>query len=47
MLDFTLASFVAEVRKEDGLEYPGKQQLLALIPLELLFPKKKTDEYNI
>ena len=24
MLDFTLARFVAEVRKEDGQEYPGK-----------------------
>ena len=24
MLDFTLACFVAEVRKEDGQEYPGK-----------------------
>ena len=24
MLDFALASFVAEVRKEDGQEYPGK-----------------------
>ena len=24
MLDMTLASFVAEVRKEDGQEYPGK-----------------------
>ena len=23
-LDFTLASFVAEVRKEDGQDYPGK-----------------------
>ena len=25
MLDFTLARFVAEVRKEDGQEYPGKK----------------------
>ena len=25
MLDFTLARFVAKVRKEDGQEYPGKQ----------------------
>ena len=24
MLNFTLARFVAEVRKEDGQEYPGK-----------------------
>ena len=24
MLDFTLARFVAEVRKEDGRDYPGK-----------------------
>ena len=24
MLDFTLARFLAEVRKEDGQEYPGK-----------------------
>ena len=24
MLDFTLTRFVAEVRKEDGREYPGK-----------------------
>ena len=24
MLDFTLARFVAEVRNEDGQEYPGK-----------------------
>ena len=24
MSDFTLAGFVAEVRKEDGQEYPGK-----------------------
>ena len=24
MLEFTLASFVAEVRKEDDQEYPGK-----------------------
>ena len=24
MLDFTLACFVAEVRKEDGRDYPGK-----------------------
>ena len=24
MLDFTLARFVAKVRKEDGQEYPGK-----------------------
>ena len=24
MLDFTLARFVGEVRKEDGQEYPGK-----------------------
>ena len=24
MLDFTLARFVAEVRKEGGQEYPGK-----------------------
>ena len=24
MLDFTLASFVAEERKVDGQEYPGK-----------------------
>ena len=24
MLDFTLARFVAEVKKEDGQEYPGK-----------------------
>ena len=24
MFDFTLARFVAEVRKEDGQEYPGK-----------------------
>ena len=24
MLDLTLARFVAEVRKEDGQEYPGK-----------------------
>ena len=24
MLDFTLACFVAEVRKEDGQEYSGK-----------------------
>ena len=25
ILDFKLARFVAEVRKEDGQEYPGKQ----------------------
>ena len=41
MLDFALARFVAEVRKEDGQEYPGKKKLLALIPLELLFPINK------
>ena len=26
MLDFTLAHFVAEVRKEDGQEYPGTDE---------------------
>ena len=41
MLNFTLARFVAEVRKEDDQEYAGKWQLLALIPLELLFPINK------
>lgn len=37
MLDFTLARFVAEVRKEDGQEYPGKTlyEILSSIQMHL------------
>ena len=37
MLDFTLARFVAEVRKEDGQEYPGKtlDEILSSIQMYL------------
>ena len=37
MLDFTLARFVAEVRKEDGQEYPGKtlHEILSSIQMYL------------
>ena len=35
MLDFTLARFVAEVRKEDGQEYPGKTLYEILSSIEM------------
>ena len=38
MLDFTLARFVAEVRKEDGQEYPGKTLYEILSSIEMYLP---------
>ena len=35
MLDFTLARFVAEVRKEDRREYPGKTLCEVLSSIEM------------
>ena len=35
MLDFALARFVAEVRKEDGQEYPGKTPYEILSSIEM------------
>ena len=35
MLDLTLAGFVAEVRKEDGQEYPGKTLYEILSSIEM------------
>ena len=35
MLDFTMARFVAEVRKEDGQEYPGNTLYEILSSIEM------------
>ena len=43
ILDFTLARFVAEVRKEDGQEYPGKTiyEILSSIQMYLRVQYKR------